>query len=81
MRRHEAKREALEGNWTWGQLHELVKARRGKGGTSKINKGLTVQVACDIFEKVIVKHDPEDKPDTSLVGNQLIVQNILRECK
>lgn len=90
MNKRQAKKEAFDNTCTIGDLRSLIAAARQRTGTSRLNKGLTVEQCLDILEKAMADRDDAETPEGSkydiyrerdvLSGDGVLVHNILREC-
>jgi len=91
VKRSEAKAKAIHGAMSFGELRNLIRASRGRGGMSRVNPAFTLEQALDIYERAIadrvdgetppgLRHDVYRPGRMRRTRDGLIVQNILRDC-
>ena len=91
MKRSEAKVGATRGVVSFGELRNLIRSSRGRGGMSRVNPAFTLEQVLDIYERAIANRPDGEVPpgfrdDYRRPGrmrrtrDSLIVQNILRDC-
>lgn len=89
MNKRDATTKSLSGEISIGELRELIKAARQRGGMSRVNPALSLERACDIYEDAIAGRDATEVPlglrqdlcgRTIPTKDSLIIRNILRDC-
>lgn len=90
MNKRKAKEQAQNNTRSIGELLQLVKNKRGKGGMSKLNPAFTLEEILDIFEKPWENKDPNEIPKgmkySARKGYEIMsldgigIWNLLREC-
>lgn len=91
MGKSEAKKRADAGGISIGDLRRMIALSRGRGGACRINKSLTHEEACDIFERALDGRVDDEIPKTlsedifrpgrvRATKDHLLISNILRVC-
>lgn len=92
MNKQAARKVALEGKMSVGDLRRIISAKRGVGGMSRVNPAIPLERALDIYDAALAGHADEDVPEVWRVdpysrrgtkkptGAALTITNILRDC-
>lgn len=92
MNKQAARKKALEGKLSIGDLRQMIQAARGSDGISAVNAAIPKERALDIYEAAIATRDDAEVPTVlrpdiySNLGRMkatrdaLIITNILRDC-
>jgi hypothetical protein len=90
MNRRAAAEKATESSISIGDLRRMIAATRGRGGMSRVNPKIPLELVLDIFERAIAGRPDDEVPigtrwdsvrrRTMRTRDSLIMQNILRDC-